>query len=206
MNIEKVKNTMNSYDFYLTKDDKTLKIHYAGNLDLYLMLSNDKLLSIDKNTIMHFDITKENYEIFQLFDSLYKDIISGNIFKEDIYIYKEFNSYDYTKSYEYRILVDDDHNIVWISDDGPVDLEDALKISKIDDDTYRLYFFRNDKPLDFGFKSSTNISVRIRNSGSRYNPFNCLFMRMFQELQNINPDYHQIHLEEIEYIKKLKKK
>ena len=206
MNIEKVKNTMNSYDFYLTKDDKTLKIHYSGNLDLYLMLSNDKLLSIDKNTIMHFDITKENYEIFQLFDSLYKDIISGNIFKEDIYIYKEFNSYDYTKSYEYRILVDDDHNIVWISDDGPVDLEDALKISKIDDDTYRLYFFRNDKSLDFGFKSSTNISVRIRNSGSRYNPFNCLFMRMFQELQNINPDYHQIHLEEIEYIKKLKKK
>ena len=29
------------------------------------------------------------------------------------------------------------------------------------------------------------ISIRFRNSGSRYRPFNLIFMRMFNELQNL---------------------
>ena len=201
MNINKIKNNMQTYDFYLKKDGKILKIMYAGNLDLYLMLENDKTLPDNENIILHFDITKENYEIFKLFDSLYKDIITGNIFKD----IDEKLSYNYKNSYEYSILVDNDLNINWISDDGPPELEDVLRITKIDDDTYRLFFYRNDKPLDCGFKSSINITIRIRNSGSRYNPFNCAFMRMYQELQKIDPNYHQIHFEEIEYLKKIKK-
>lgn len=201
MRIDKIKNNMNTYDFYLKKDGKILKIVFSGNLDLYLMLENDKTIPDKENVILYFDITKENYEIFQLFDSLYKNIITGNIFN---HIDKKIN-YNYKKSYEYSLLVDNSLNINWISDDGPLELEDALRITKLNDDTYRLYFYRNDKPLDCGFKSSINISVRIRNSGSRYNPFNCAFMKMYQELQKIDPNYHQIHFEEIEYLRKLKK-
>ena len=47
--------------------------------------------------------------------------------------------------------------------------------------------------------------MRIRNSGSNYNPFNCIFMRMFQKLQEVDNDYHQIHFEELEYKRLLKK-
>ena len=48
-----------------------------------------------------------------------------------------------------------------------------------------------------------SISIRFRNSGSLYDPFNMIFMRMFNKLQNYDPEYHQIHFEEINYAKKL---
>ena len=48
-----------------------------------------------------------------------------------------------------------------------------------------------------------SVSIRFRNSGSRYNPFNIIFMKMFNKLQEYNPEYHQIHIEELEYQKKL---
>ena len=199
--IKKYENDMKSCNFEFVDDEKTLKIMFAPNLDLYMSLSNGQTLPNDANVSLFFDITKENYEIFSLFDSLYKDIITGNVFPDS-----DLSTSDFTKSYEYSILVDQDSNINWISDDGPIDVEDIVTISKYDDDTYRLIFRRNDKPMDFGFKSPRNIVVRFRNSGSRYNPFNCVFMRMFHKLQNIDPNYHQIHFEEIAYVKKISKK
>ena len=69
----------------------------------------------------------------------------------------------------------------------------------------RLSFYRNDLPMDFGFKSSSRIIVRFRNSGSYYEPFNCVFMRMYNNLQKVDPKYHQIHMEELGYVKKLEK-
>ncbi len=198
--IKKYKNDMNTCNFELSEMGKTLKIMFAPNFDLYMSLGNGQLIPYDSNISLSFDITKENMEIFRLFDSLYKDIVLGNIFSDTNYLG------DFTQSYEYSILVDQNCNVNWVSDDGPIEVEDSLSVSRIDEDTYRLTFSRNDKPMDFGFKSSHNITVRFRNSGSRYNPFNCVFMRMFHELQSIDPDYHQIHFEEIEYVKRLTKK
>ena len=40
MEIQKVKNSEKSYDIWIKKNNKELKIMYAGNLDLYLSLSN----------------------------------------------------------------------------------------------------------------------------------------------------------------------
>ena len=48
-------------------------------------------------------------------------------------------------------------------------------------------------------------SVRLRNSGSRYDPFNLFFMRMYLNLVNYEPDFHQIHIEEYLWQKKLQK-
>lgn len=205
MEIRKIKNNhTNCYDFELIKDGKILQIFYAGNLDLYMKLGNGSILPENENISIYFDITKENYEIYSIFDSLYNDIIKGRIFDEEDPIYFEYNNYiDNTKTYEYKKLVDENQNINWISDDGPAELEDMMSISYLDEDTYRLTFARNDKPMDIGFKSGLGITVRIRNSGSSYSPFNCIFMRMYKKLQEIDPNYHQIHLEEIKYAKKL---
>lgn len=203
MEIQKVKNTEGSYDIWLKKDNKELKIMFAGNQDLYISLSNGDFIPQRQNTSMYFDITKENYEIFSAFDKLYNNIINGNIFDKDMHSKYRL---DYLKSYDYHNIVDKEKNINWISDDGPEELEDRITISKSDEDTYRLTFFRNDKELDCGFKSNTSIFVRFRTSGSRYGFFYCPFMIMFQELQNLDPKYHQIHFAEIEYAKKLEKK
>lgn len=53
------------------------------------------------------------------------------------------------------------------------------------------------------------MGIRFRNSGSRYEPFNMVFMRMFLQLQKVDDisDYgHQIHIEEYLYKKSLVKK
>lgn len=200
MEIKKEKNSMNTYDFYFKDNNKTLVIMFARNLDLYMMLSDDIKIPYGESVSKYFDITKENYEVFKLLEMLYNDIITGNLFDEELKYDK-----DYTKSYEYSILVDKDKNINWISDDDSIDLADSVKIIKIDNDTYRLAFYRNGKSELVGLKHPYYISVRFRNSGSRYNLFNCVFMRMYNKLQEIDPDYHQIHMEEIKYLKKVKK-
>ena len=187
------------YNFEFIKDNKSLKIFFGGNLDLYMTLGTDKTLPYGENISIDFDITKEDYEIYELFDTLYNDIINCNVFDE----YKLNRGLK--NNYVYRDLVDKNKNITWISDDGPREVEDRVIISKKDKDTYKLMFIRNDKELDFGFKSPYSIAIRFRNSGSWYEPFNVCFMKMFKKLQKLDINYHQYSIDEYMYIRKLNK-
>ncbi len=201
MEVERTKNKYcisDTYDYYLIDNEKVLTIFFAGNLDLYLMINDNELIKYKENKTMNFDITKADYDLFCLFDSLYKDIIKCKIF--------DMKSVKSTFRFEYDKLVDDKKCINWVSDEDREEIADSLKISKLSNDVYRLMFYRNDKIPEFGFKSPKYISVRIRNSGSRYKPFNCVFMKMYNELQNLDPNYRQMCFEEIKYIKKLDKK
>lgn len=203
MEVQKKLNWDKSYDFLLKKDNKTLEIMYGGTLDLYLSLNDGTVIPYKSNKSIDFDITKENYEVFKLFDELYNNIIDGKPYG------KESECYDNNSVFgkrQHDMLVDENNNINWISDNGPSYIEDRFKFFKVDDDTYRFTFYRNDEEMDFGHKSCIDISVRIRNSGSSYEPYNCAFMLMFQKLQKIDTEYHQIHFEEVEYAKKLEKK
>lgn len=204
MKFKKIYNDhVNCFDIELRDKEKILRIIYAGNLDLYLILSNGEVLENENKTIS-FNITKEDYEIYSIFDSLYKETIEGNVFdNEEEYNFNDYH-FNYKESYAYERLVKD-NKITWISDNGPIDSEDKFIFYPEDENSYRFDFIRNDKPTDFGFKNALGISVRIRNSGSNYNPFNCIFMRMFQKLQEVDNDYHQIHFEELEYKRLLKK-
>ena len=212
MEIKRVKNSEGCYDYQLIDGSRKLDILFAGNLDLYMTLGSGKMIPDNTNVFINFDITKENYEIYSLFDAMYNEIVEGKVFIrdeadefiEDITGYK-LDEFDYKDTYAYKELVDEKGTIRWISDDGPRDVEDSVHIFRLNDDVIRLTFYRNDKPMDFGFKSCSKIVVRFRNSGSYYNPFNCVFMRMYQKLQDIDPMYHQIHMEELEYVKKMKK-
>ncbi len=199
MKIDRIKNSMGDfYDYSLMEGNKELLIFFARNYDLYMLLSTNKLLPPNENVTMDFDITKENFDLYHLFDQLYKKIVNSKPLDEDSSIY-------YVGKGAYEDLVDQDLNITWISDNGPEEIEDKVVISK-EEDSYKLTFIRNDKPMDFGFKTNTGISVRFRNSGSRYSPFNTAFMELYNNLQSIDPDCHQIRFEEIEYKELVKKK
>ena len=87
--------------------------------------------------------------------------------------------------------------ITWKSDDRDYGDPDFVKIYK-GDDAFYITFVRQSKHLHIG------TSVRFRNSGSSYQPFNMSFMRLFNKLQEYDPDYHQIHMEELN-VKKLTK-
>ena len=183
MKIEKMKNSMDCYNFCLINGNKELKIIFLSNLDLYMIISNGEKISPDKCYDIDFDITKEDKEIFSIFDSIYNEIVSCNIFVD-----KKLNYKNLKDSNEYKHLVDNNLNIKWISDNGIDELEDSLTISRLEDKGYRLIFHRNNSHLDCGFKSNINISIRFSNSGSRYRPFNIPFMKMYHKLLQIDPN------------------
>ena len=192
-----------SYDYQIKEGNQALQIVFAGNLDLYFRLVPNRPVGLE-NVSFSFDITKENFEIYTIFEALYQEVMEGKVFDDP----REFSCLhidrDYKETEEYKRLVHG-KKIEWISDDGPRELEDRMTIEP-GEDCYHLTFYRNDKPLDAGFKGHHGISVRIRNSGSWYSPFNCIFMKAYQRLQHIDPDYQQITFDELEYMEKQKQK
>ncbi len=205
MKIDRKKNSMGDfYDYCLMDNNKMLYIFFANNLDLYMLLCTDKLLPPNKNITLDFDITKEDYDIYRIFDRLHSAFVNSKENNADAPFFQKSITTEYGEPYEVAPLVDENLNINWISDNGPAVLEDRLVISK-EEDSYKLAFIRNDKPMDFGFKTNSGIGIRFRNSGSRYNPFNCVFMELYDNLQKVNPEYHQISFEELDYQEKVKK-
>ena len=77
---------------------------------------------------------------------------------------------------------------------------DSLKIIK--EEVFRLIFERHS---DKRCEDFNDLSIRISNSGSRYLPFNSCFMDLYHNLQKIDPDNYQQHLEEFIYKQKVKK-
>ena len=179
MEIEKIPNwSCNGYDFKLVKDNKVLTILDARVLDLYFTIEDGEKIKYGESKKIDFDINIEDGEIYNLFDNLYNDIITGNIFGNS-------GSIDNSLLFNYKRLVDENKNINWVSDDGLFDEEDMMTISK-GDDSYKLTFIRTEKRRTYGFKDPYSINIRLSNSGSRYEPFNIIFMRMYQSLHKLD--------------------
>ena len=215
----KERNDGNYYDIELKRDgDKTLSIFFGGNLDLYFSLEN-----FDSDPT--FIIGKDNYEIYALFDKLYQDVINADIYgkitKEEIdhiIFMSEEEKKDYHEAIKeelerrekskknlkergpYKNLVQDDM-ITWKSDEYFDKIAPFIKIKK-QKNTYILEFgkplisdeYKND--ADLMLMDPRRITVRFRNSGSRYDPFNIIFMKLYQGLCALDYEYHQIHIEE----------
>ena len=100
--------------------------------------------------------------------------------------------------YAYEKLFQNDI-IKWYSDDMPLENASSLEIKK-QEDIYSITFFQGKEEYDF-----PTYSVRFRNSGSRYHPYNFAFMSMYNALSEYDSNYHQIHIEEYLYNKKITK-
>lgn len=201
-----IKRSMNShgYDvFDIITDNGTFEISYENNLDLYWRYIYTN--SIDKvaNT-KTFKITKENYYLYSLFNELYNAIKEKKPYKTfPNYIDEDLRNkkLKYYGGYElYK-----DNTITWYSDDF-AEFANAsnFSIKKVKD--YFLVTFTKSKTEYFNGFIFPTYSVRIRNSGSRFDPFNNTFMGMYQKLKKYNPEYHQIHIEEYLYKKRVLKK
>lgn len=181
------------YDFTLVEGDKKLHIDYAGVMDTYWLMEDGKKLKPWEDSEIVFEITKEDYEIYELFDILYNEVVSG---------YPNGMDKDFKNTQEYKKLVDNG-SITWISDNGPEEYEDRVVISK-EADSIKLRFIRNPLTDKFELKSPWYISVRFRNDGSKYRYFHTSFANLYNKIQGIDPDseYHQYHIEEYEYLQR----
>lgn len=135
--IKVIKNTsLKDYDYLnIETNEGKFQISLQGNLDLYWRyFYNNK--NIDKETIKDFYITKENYQLFCIFDDLYTSI------KENTPWY----NYPHDNEDKNEIIEDNfyplfkDNKIIWISDDGFIEDGSNFTIEKVDEDTYKLTF------------------------------------------------------------------
>ena len=208
----------NNKYYILKQDDKKLKIMFGGTLDLYIQLINPDLKE-EELGYDTFEITKDNYYIYSLFDELYNDIETCNIYDVDeldlmfceteeevkkVYESKKKLNEEEKNTIKYKNIFDG-KSIIWYSDEYMHDKTDILKITK-DEDKYVLEFQEQSLNKDtFAMRYQGLITIRLRNSGSYQEPFNILFMRMYQKLLKYEPNYHQIHIEEYAYQKKIGK-
>lgn len=207
------------------EQEKQFSISFGGNFDLYWTIR-----SKDENDCHDFIITKENYEVYRLFEELFDDIENIKIFTDStipFYIESNEEKQDYINEMEceknkyrlynysnYNELFDKQNNtITWYSDETNHEVANILKIKK-EEETFKLEFYiqPHKKEYDRDFNTRNYIPIRFRNSGSSYDPFNVIFMRMYdkmKQIDDINDFGHQVHIEEYLYnhnkIKKLTK-
>ena len=199
----------NTYNYELRDNDKSMILSFQGNLDFYMSAISYK---DNRDKKISFTITKENYAIYSLFDELFRDIEECNIFSVDETRLEFMDDEDEIKEYYERIeRMNNDlktysaykrlikrNLITWKSDDRDYGEPDFVKIYR-GEDAFYITFVRQSEELHMG------TVARFRNSGSSYDPFNIPFMKFFNKLQEYDPEYHQIHIEEVILQKKLTK-
>lgn len=212
-------------NIYLIDGSKTLIIVYGGTGDLYWIIQDKNCLNNEEDDCNYFEITQENYAVYSLFEQLVDDIKNINIFDKPIYPFfiesglseeeplEELEKQRYRKynvSY-YNDLYDEQSAVItWVSDETAFEVANKVQIRQ-GEDKFTIEF--STQTYIEGYERENNtlgtIGIRFRNSGSRYEPFNIVFMRMFYELQKIDDvdDYgHQMHIGEYLYKKSLVKK
>ena len=206
------------------EDRKKFDMIFAGNGDLYFVF-----LALEDMDEYSFTITKENYEVYRLFEQLFDDIENINIFNYEIPFYLDKDEIeDYVKEKEEEIEEDkryyrlskgsiynelfnkENDTITWYSDETAHEVSNILKIRRMNDSfRFDFYIQEHKKEYDRDFNSTNYIPIRFRNSGSHYHPFNILFMKLYnamQEVDDVNDYGHQMHIEEFLYEKKKVKK
>ena len=200
--LDKKKDT-NGYDrFKIITDDGIFGIMFGGNLDLYWYYWPKENI-INWPLFKTFTITKENYFLYQKVNELYENIKEQKPYQkiEPLLLVEQDlkNSNELKKrDYAYEKLFQDGI-IKWYSDDAPLEEASRLEINRLEE-SYTITFYQGKEEYNF-----PTFSVRFRNSGSRYKPYNFAFMNMYNNLGEYDPNYHQIHIEEYLYNKKLQK-
>ena len=185
----------------LVDDNKRLSIQLMNNGDLYW-----KIIDNTNSIIKKFEITRENYQIYELYEILYNDIKYKNIYNIDNEknectsndLLKKFysnyeNKKNHIRDYDYFCS---DNSITWVSDNNNYDISSVVTIFKEEDKFILLFNLRD--------YQSKNI-IKFSNSESRYKPYNICFMRHYRNLYNLEVNKNQIHIEEYLYLKKVKK-
>ena len=217
-------------------DEDYLMITFGGNLDLYWTIHDHNESEYNKPATKRFTITKENYGVFHLFDKLFQDIDSLDVYDEEEEEFipfcfdteeekreffreqrerreEEKETYrKYNKSH-YNDLYDKEHQTIeWYSDETAMPVANSVKIQRTPE-TFELTFStqKHKEGYDRDFGTAYTIPIRFRNSGSRYDPLNIFFMKMYKALKDVDDvkdEGHQIHMDEYlfeqakQYVKK----
>lgn len=197
------------YTFSFITENGTFEISFQNNLDLYWRY-NYKNNILDEEDTKVFFITKENYQIYSIFEKLYNSIKDSNPYSGFTFITPiSYYHKDLERDELEKIEVPENPHpnnlynngiITWISDDfSSIEKASNFTIEPLED-AFKITFKKSEPEHECGMPFKT-YSVRIRNSGSRYSPYNIAFMKMYQDLKEYKPT-NQIYFEEYLYEQK----
>jgi hypothetical protein len=151
----------------------TFEILFGGNGDLYFSPKMKRIELFDLDDPIKFIITLDDNYLYEVFNDLYNNIInykvSDNLSSDFLYQKRV----DISRKYP---LVN--NNIIsWHSDEDEASISSILNISKENDNI--ILEFNKSRVDDDMYKT---YSIRFRNSGSTYKPFNFSFVELYNKL------------------------
>lgn len=211
MEIVKNINEEGCYDVVCDENNKKFSMIYGGDGDLYWTIYKNDDLATSEIT---FNITKEYYYLYQSFYELYKRVENCEVFDFDpleeilcddeeertIKKQRSLQHNEFLKETENYSLLFSDGVIIWHSDDDYYEDASVVEIRKNEED-FSLTFRQGKYDDEFN-----SVSIRFRNSGSSYIPFNILFMDMYNCVKDYDFECYQMHIEECMYRQKMKVK
>ena len=180
INVIKKKDLDNTYSIFIEADEGSFVFTFCGNLDLYFSYFGKDRLKKDDHS---FILDKDDYFLYKCFDELYSTIVDENAFKSSK------NCPNKTlESGLYSSLVKNGV-IEWYSDDSTYDNAAVLFIEKFDD-FYRITI-KEGLIADINMKTA---AIRFRNNGSKYSPYNYVFMNLYNNLCKHDFDNEQVSI------------
>ncbi len=148
-------NTQFGENIIINTDDGTFVIIREKNSDLYLNPVHKNYQEEDAT----YKITRENYYLFNVFNTLYEELIECDLFSDNE-----------------ECLLTDGNIVNWYSD------EDSEEASL-------LQMYKEEDSIKIVFKKgkNDNYRIKIKNSDSKYAPANEAFMEMYNVLAYKNP-------------------
>ena len=174
-------------DININVNEQKFTISWAGVGDIFWRPEFEG--SILEHEQIDIIINSTDGYLYDLIFQLYDDIINYRLVFEDEYI-TEMRKNEESNNPEKLIKND---VIEWHSDDNPYDESSILKIVK-QENKFIISFIRSNPEYDF-----KSLAVRIRMDGTRYDSFNFIFNKMYQQLleyAEYEKEYHQITLDE----------
>lgn len=181
---------------YIRDENESIKFLYGDNGDLYIDFFGKTWKDESNNRCGTFTISDES--LLPLFSQLYDDIIQCSVFDVDSLSLSMCETEDEKSALKsnvqkrnenlksgehYKALVQGE-SIVWHSDNRPIGKANSVKIER--KDGHIVLTFVSNPSDDFGF------SVRICTSGSKYDPFEIPFLRLYNNLISLDKDKNKV--------------
>ena len=163
MRIEKRDNEFGTMDIDIIDFNKVLRV-YKRKEDIIISCFKDNYERISN---ISFDISENDYELYDIFSKLYDDVIS----KSD-----DSNFFIFDK---------ENNNINIMSDTYPSVCPNSVSIKK-EDGNINLSFNKVNGTKYGEFKMPHNIPIHIRKYGSRLGDLSVLFNNLFNDLQGVS--------------------
>jgi hypothetical protein len=187
----KIENFIDCHDYGYTifADDIVLRFYQSGNRDLNMVFwlkKNNNTLIVNK---------EENYLLYEVFNTLYLNIINRKFLEEYSETYKKnFDEEIMTK------LITNENHIFWKSD-APIRDEDYrsdMKYNYFDiviDKEKVILEVTSDKQL----QNNKPITIEFNTDRSRYGSAVTPFCKLLENMEKITEPYRQIALDEYAY-------